>query len=127
MRLAGSADCLSIPNPEAYLKLTVRNLAIDAHRRHRTRTARVREITIAQENNHDSSVEDVLSSRQELERLATIVAELKPKQRAAFLMHRIDGLSHAEIGRRLHISESGARLYVNQALEHCVKRMGEHS
>ena len=127
IRFASNAECERIPNPEAYLKLTLRNLAIDASRRVETRDKLVRHIQSVEQDNHDSSAEDVLSSRQELKRLAAIVAELKPKQRAAFLMCRVDGLSYAEISRRLHISESGARLYVNQALAHCVKRMGDRS
>ena len=123
-RLASAGDIERIPNAEAYLKLTMRNLAIDASRRRDTQEAFNHDLVIAQENNHESSAEDVYSSKQELERLANIVADLKPKQRAAFLMHRIDGLSYADISRQMNISESGARLLVNEAFAICVKRMG---
>ncbi|MXP40734.1 sigma-70 family RNA polymerase sigma factor [Altererythrobacter soli] len=125
LRFAATPNCSEIPNPAAYLKLTARNLVIDAHRRDGTARVAARHVRIVEENNHDSSAEDVLSSKQELERLAVIVAELKPKERVAFLLHRIDGLGYAEIARRMRISESGARLLVNKALETCVARMGK--
>lgn len=125
LRFAATPNCGEIPNPEAYLKLTARNLVIDAHRRNGTAATAARHVRIVEENNHDPSAEDVYSSKQELERLAVIVAELKPKERAAFLLHRIDGLGYAEIARRMRISESGARLLVNKALETCVARMGK--
>jgi RNA polymerase sigma factor (sigma-70 family) len=122
-RFAALDDRDAIPNPKAYLMLTARNLVIDAHRREATAAAAARNIRVIEENNHDLSAEDVLSSREELERLAGIISQLKPKQRIAFLMHRIDGLSYAEIARQMRISEAGARLLVNRALEICVARM----
>jgi len=103
--------------------LTARNLAIDARRRMATSAAAAKSLEIVAENCHDSSTEDVLSSREELGRLAKIVAELKPKERAALLMHRIDGLSYVEIAERLNVSQSGARLLVERALGICVARM----
>jgi RNA polymerase sigma-70 factor (ECF subfamily) len=127
LRLASNADRTEIPNPEAYLKLAVRNAVIDAHRRSETQSATLQKVRIAEGENSESSAEDVYSSRQELERLATIVAGLKPKQRAAFLMNRVDGLTYAEIARRMRISPAGARLLVLEALDICSRKMGDRS
>jgi RNA polymerase sigma-70 factor (ECF subfamily) len=123
IRFAGHADCAGLENPLGYWRQIARNIAIDERRRSGKQEIVFRKIRVAEESSHDSSAEDVLSSRQELERLAVIVAVLKPMQRAAFLMNRIDGLRYAEIGRRLGIPESSARWHVNQALDHIVKRM----
>jgi RNA polymerase sigma factor (sigma-70 family) len=112
----------TVPNPKAFLMITARNVAIDAHRRQKNGQVAIETVRVA-ENSHDLDASDVLSSRQELERLASIVDTLKPKQRAAFLMHRLDGLSFAEIARRMGISQSGARLLVETALATCVARM----
>lgn len=122
-RFAALENHREIPNPKAYLMLTARNLVIDARRRGTTAAGAEQDLRQVHENDHDPSAEDVLSSREELNRLAEIVAELKPKQRVAFLMNRLDGLSYAEIARRMKISESGARLLVNEALAVCVARM----
>ncbi|MGE5502303.1 MAG: sigma factor-like helix-turn-helix DNA-binding protein, partial [Ignavibacteriales bacterium] len=50
----------------------------------------------------------------ELARLEATLAQLRPRQRTALLMHRLDGLSFAEIGRRMGVSPSGARKLVEQ-------------
>jgi RNA polymerase sigma factor (sigma-70 family) len=122
-RFAALDDRQAIPNPKAYLMLTARNIVIDARRRMGTADRMATTLEVIEENRADSSAEDVLSSREELKRLAAIVATLKPKERSAFLLHRIDGLSYAEIAERMNISASGARALVNRALEICVKAM----
>lgn len=112
-----------VPNPKAFLLITARNVAIDAHRRLRRGQSALDSVRTLSESSHDLSSFDVLSSKEELERLGGIVDTLKPKQRVAFLMHRVDELSFAEIARRLGISQSGARLLVETALATCVARM----
>lgn len=122
LRLANQSG-ETVPNPKAFLLITARNVAIDAHRRHKRGQSAFDSVRTLEENSHDLDAFDVLSSKQELERLGAIIDTLKPKQRVAFLMHRIDGLSFVEIARRLGISQSGARLLVETALATCVARM----
>jgi RNA polymerase sigma-70 factor (ECF subfamily) len=122
-RFAALADSAEVPNPKAFLALTARNLAIDAYRKAKRGSAAVLNLHVLSERTHDCDPSDVLSSREELQRLAGIIDLLPPKQRVAFLMHRLDGLSFAEIGRRLRISQSGARFLVNSALAACVAGM----
>lgn len=122
-RLAARTAAADIPRPEAFLKVTARNIAIDAYRNRVGGGAVLKSVAILQENDHEIDVSDVLCSRHELERLAAIVDTLKPRQRAAFLLHRIDGLSFVEIAEQLHVSPSGARMLVKAALATCVARM----
>ncbi len=122
-RFADREDLRAIPNPKAFLMLTARNLAIDAHRKIVRGNMAMRSATILAENSHDCDASDVLSSKEELARLAAVVDGLKPKQRAAFLLHRVDGLSYVAIGERLGLSPSGARALVETALALCVARM----
>jgi RNA polymerase sigma-70 factor (ECF subfamily) len=124
MRLAHKSVA-DVPNPKAFLLITARNVAIDAHRRQRRGQTALDSVRTLAESSHDLDSFEVVSSRQELERLGAIVDTLKPKQRAAFLMHRVDGLSFVEIARRLGISQSGARLLVETALALCVARMNK--
>lgn len=112
-----------VPNPKAFLMIAARNVAIDAHRRQRRGQSALDSARTLEESYHDPDAFDVLSSKEELQRLAAIVDTLKPKQRVAFLLHRVDGLSFVEIARRLGISQSGARLLVETALATCVARM----
>jgi len=122
VRFARADSPQSIPNPKAFLMLTARHLVIDAHRKMARGKAALQGAALLAEDRHDHDAAALLSSREELARLAAIIDTLRPKQRVAFLMHRIDGLSFAEIGRRMNISQSGARLLVDQALAICVER-----
>lgn len=83
----------------------------------------MKSVAVLKESDREIDALDVLSSRDELERLAAIIDTLKPKQRVALLLHRLDGLSFAEIGRRMGISPSGARLLVKEAVAICARRM----
>ena len=70
-------------------------------------------------------VDDALAQRVSIRRLETLIMELRPRQRAAFVLKKRDGLSHDEIAARLGISVHTARAYVSQALAHCRARWEE--
>jgi RNA polymerase sigma-70 factor (ECF subfamily) len=109
-----------VANPRAFLFRTAHNLAVDARRSSGRGAAAVADPQLAGTETVDFSPEDVLVAKDELARLDAALARLKPKQRVALLMHRIDGLSYAEIGRRLGLSPSGARVLVERAFEACM-------
>jgi RNA polymerase sigma-70 factor (ECF subfamily) len=116
VRFAALPASSQIANPRAFLFRTAHNLAIDAHRRQaRVGAAAAAELQLAPDESRDFSPEDVLVSREDLARLEAALATLKPRQRTALLMHRLDGASFAEIGRQLGMSPSGARKLVEQA------------
>ncbi|KHK91383.1 RNA polymerase sigma factor [Novosphingobium malaysiense] len=122
-RLANRGGNLQLVEPRAFLKRAARNIAIDAHRSAVRGGAVMKSVAVLKESDREIDALDVLSSRDELERLAVIIDTLKPKQRVALLLHRLDGLSFAEIGRRMGISPSGARLLVKEAVAICARRM----
>jgi len=121
-RLARSNDRAHVAEPRAFLKITARNIAIDARRSSVRGDAAMKSVAIIKENDREIDAMDVLASRDELQRLAVIIDSLKPKERVALLMHRIDGLTFAEIARELRISPSGARLLVKNALATCIAK-----
>lgn len=112
-----------IDNPAAFLCRMAHNIVIDDRRRLGRTAAMTDNLALAEEDRHDPSAEEVLSARQELERLNQVLAGLKPQQRVAFLMHRVDGLSYADIARDLGISESGARKLVARAMNECMRAL----
>lgn len=115
----------AIGNPAAFLRRAAHNIAVDAYR-HQARTSIIlHDLGIAESDNADLSPEDVLSARDELALVDEVIAGLKPKQRVAFLLHRIDGLTFVEIAQRMGISPSGARLLVDTALDACMAAMEE--
>jgi RNA polymerase sigma factor (sigma-70 family) len=66
----------------------------------------------------DQQVDQVtlLESRDTLRRLELAIARMKPKTRAIFLAHRIDGLSYSEIADRTHLSVKGVEKQMAKAI-----------
>ncbi|HEX6860481.1 MAG TPA: sigma-70 family RNA polymerase sigma factor [Caulobacteraceae bacterium] len=112
-RFAALPDNTTVANPRAFLFRTAHNIALDARRSQARHGAASLDPQFPGEG-HDFSPEDVLVSREELARLEAAIAGLRPRQRTALLLHRLDGLSFAEIGRRMGVSPSGARKLVEQ-------------
>ena len=112
-RFAALPANAEVANPRAFLFRTAHNIGVDAHRT-RARGAAAALDPQLHADGRDFSPEDVLVSREELARLEAAIAALKPRQRTALLLHRLDELSFAEIGRRMGVSPSGARKLVEQ-------------
>ena len=60
-----------------------------------------------------------VSSAQELGLLHRLIAELPPKCRHVFLLHRIYGVQFADIAAQLGVSERMVRKHVVRALMYC--------
>jgi len=67
--------------------------------------------------------EDQLAHRQELDLLNSALMELPELTRYAFVLHRLEGLSHQEIAKRLGISLRNSERYVSQASRHILIHM----
>ena len=57
-----------------------------------------------------------LDQREQLRAVARAVNDLPPKQRAALMLRRFQGLSYAEVAQALQCSEAAARANVYQAI-----------
>jgi RNA polymerase sigma-70 factor (ECF subfamily) len=105
----------AVEKPEAFLMKTALNLSIDAHR---ARKSRGEEVLLDDVVLMDTAprAEDVLLSRERLERLSECVARMNDRTRTIFLAHRLDGLSYQEIGRLHGLSVSGVEKHVAKAV-----------
>lgn len=101
----------------------VRNLAIDYHRKQQREAAGLETQRLLAE--HTLDTERILTARQELRLVVRALEELPERTVRAFKMSRVDGVSCAEIGRRLGISESRAYQLVGAALIHVIKSLEE--
>lgn len=52
--------------------------------------------------------------------ICAMIDALPDKPRTAFILARIEGLGHAEIARRLKVSERMVTRYIAQAMLHCI-------
>ena len=69
------------------------------------------------------SSEDVIEAKQRMVQLEAAIGELSFKCRTALLLNRLEGKTHAEIGRTLGVSESMVAKYIVQGLKHCRARL----
>jgi RNA polymerase sigma-70 factor (ECF subfamily) len=60
----------------------------------------------------------VAAEREIVARIASAIAALPEGAAQAFRLHKIDGLSHAEVAARLGISRSGVEKHIAVAMKH---------
>jgi len=68
---------------------------------------------------HDADVE-TLALRSRLE---SALGALSPKCRAVLILHRREGMTYDEIGRKIGISASMVKKYLAQGLQHCREQL----
>ena len=106
-----------IQNLRAYLRQIARNLVRDRARR----VSLGIEVSLPDEQiaaipSGQSSIEAQLISRDELARIERVIAALPARPREVFRLARLEGLSFAEIGRRLGLSRQTVHEHMIRAL-----------
>jgi RNA polymerase sigma-70 factor (ECF subfamily) len=130
-RLERGAHPQQIVNPAAYLYRMALNLAQD-HRRERLRTqlrdgdwADSRRVTIGSEAVADEPAADrAYAAKEHLAAVIGALEELSVPCRRVFVMHKFNGLTHAEIAARLGIARSTVEKHMTTALKHLLRRLG---
>lgn len=124
LRMLRVPNIESIRSPEAYL-FTVAQHVVYQHTL--SRSATPPSVELMQILNPpappDSDPALETGALQCLEQLQGALEELAPKIRATFLLHRRDGLSLDEIGKRLGISRGMVKKYLMKALMHFRQRL----
>lgn len=112
--------------PRALLYRTARNLVIDLHRKDSTRAhyagtaaadtpASVEELPGPQ----CQEPETAAMAMQATHAMLACITELPPRCRQAFILHRFDGLPHAEVARRMGISKKMVEQHIRLAMLAC--------
>lgn len=113
-----------IRNPYAFLLHTADHLAIDRYRRRVIRERHTHVTTLdAIVDREAATPERAFEAERTLARFRELLAGLPPLRRHAFVLYRIEGLSHAEVAARLGISVRSSERYVRQALHHFVDHL----
>lgn len=106
-------------NPEALLARAAAHRGIDAYRRERRiGSTLVAELTADAIADRRPLQDEALIARHRLERLRSGVAQLSPRTREIFLMHRLDGRKYREIAQELGISQSAVEKHIARAMAH---------
>lgn len=118
VRLAAGGHIDTIRNPRAFLMQAARNLVIDEYRRASVRQSAAEDGgRDFQEQSDDIDPERVLSAKERLAVVRNTIERMPAARRRSFLMHRVSGLSFAEIARQTGYSESGVKKHVTIAFE----------
>lgn len=120
-----------VQNPVAFLYRIGGNLVLDGVRQGKRTAARdkawtqegveiVGGVSIADQ----PSPEDAAWARLKLDQVSRTLENAAPKARQAFRLHRIDGLTHAQIAERLGVSTSSVEKYLSGVLARLLKEVG---
>ncbi len=123
-RLLRYADPTALEDPRAFLYRVTANLAADRYRQARIDAERT-------EAGFDPDLlpspipapEDAADGARALRRCLAALDELPEVYRHVFLLHRIDGRTHAEIAATLGIPLRTVERYCAKALGHCMERV----
>jgi len=116
-----------IANGRAYLYRIAHNLVIDRLRERQRRMRRERRWTdertghtdvVAEAADPANSAEDEMLAREEVALLASALATLPDGARRAFELHKLNGLSHAEVAQHMGISKSGVEKHMAVAMKY---------
>jgi RNA polymerase sigma factor (sigma-70 family) len=122
LRLVRRTDLERIDNPEAFLFRIAVNLLRDRSRRGKTREARFADVTEPVDGVEDLSPERVFDARQHLELVLEVLAQLDERTRDAFILHRLEGMKHAQIAELYGVSVSSVEKYIIKALAALAER-----
>lgn len=120
LRLLQHEDPQTIINPRAYLYKITANAAVDHHRKQQVRETSAEylddfDALPSHLPNPEAEVETALL----LQRCHAALEQLPDIQRHVFLLHRIDGWSHAEIADALNMPRRTVERHCAKALTHC--------
>lgn len=132
LRIATLPADTNINSLDAYIGRIGHNIMLDRIRQDRARARRDTEWYNVQgtfapsgEKVHEAApADDALIARERIRQMQEALGQLPEPVRQAFLLHKFDGLSHAEIAERLGVSRSSIEKHMMRALKHLMKRLG---
>ena len=105
-----------VQNPAGFLVRTAVNIAADEARRPSSRNADPRPVEdLIEIADSEPLADEVFAARTRLERVKAGLAQLSPRTREIFLMHRVEGLKYREIAAELGITVSAVEKHVAKA------------
>ncbi|MBI1199536.1 MAG: sigma-70 family RNA polymerase sigma factor [Phenylobacterium sp.] len=123
--LAGLERVDHIVNPRTYMFQVAKTVILQALRRRRVIAFETLAAADSLEIPDDQPGADVvLADRQELGRVAALIAALPAKCREAFTLRKVLGLSQKEVAARMGLSESTVEKHIGRGLRQVMNAMG---
>ena len=109
-----------VRNPRAFLYKTCSNIVIDQIRQRNVQIGYARSVAESEpESTQEIGPERQLDAIQRLGVISRALWAMPGKRRRLLMMSRFDGLSYAEISRRVNLSETVVRKHIAKALAGC--------
>lgn len=109
----------TIENPRAFLFRSARNHVVDHKRKEAVRRREQLTVILGGEIIDHIDAQRVLEAKERVEIVNGVLAKLTQRHRDVLLMHRIEGLTFAEIAERSGFSQSLAKKLFYDALTKC--------
>lgn len=116
----------TVADPRALLYRTARNLVIDRHRRDAVRGQHVDADPDANDQLLDALAapaafepETAAMSAQAVQAMLAVIGELPLRCRQAFILHKFDGLSQAQVAQQMGISLTMVERHIKNAMQAC--------
>ena len=119
VRLMVSRDVQALGEPRAFLRTLAHGVVVNHWRRQDIERAWLDSLAALPEPTAPAP-EERLMALEALCRIDAMLDRLNPKARTAFLLSQLDGLTYAEIGARLAVSERMVKKYMAQAMLQCL-------
>ncbi|MGV9008895.1 RNA polymerase sigma factor [Brevundimonas sp.] len=123
--LAGRASVDDVRNPRAYTFQIANNVVL-THLRH-SRVVSIRAVADIEQLSiiaPEPSPETRTSDREELFRLAEMIAAMPAQVRTAFTLRRVEGLSQREVAQRMGLSENTVEKHIGKAIRLLMAQFG---
>jgi RNA polymerase sigma-70 factor (ECF subfamily) len=122
LKLHERGDTESWHEPRAVLFTTAANLGTDVQRREaRSDRLFTRDGDLPEAVSPGADPESQAQTESELNSVVAALQELPAQCREAFLLNRLEGLTHSEIAQRLGVSTKTVQRHIERALRRCVQ------
>lgn len=124
LRIQRLSKPTEVEHPRAYLFRMATNLAVDHLRSEKARARHISAVLVPEDIPNGMPLPDtVIDYQQRLAILRKAVDELPPRCREAFMLHKFEDLSHAQIASRMGISRNMVEKHIIRGLTHCRNRL----
>jgi RNA polymerase sigma-70 factor (ECF subfamily) len=111
--------------PEAFLVRTVLNLARDAREREHRELYSEQRIETLLLPDDGPTPEEMLAAEDRLRELERTLDAISPRTREVFFMHRLDGLSYAQIAAHMDVSVSAIEKHIAKAMSALGRKLAQ--